>query len=173
MKKQLIIAGLVAAALIVFAAVLFLPKPDLTMDAPQGSVDEQKAPDFTIKLLSGKEVSLSDFKGKPLIVNFWASWCGPCREEAPILVKAAEEYGNKVQFLGIIFQDTEAGAKDFIEEFKITYPNGMDTSGQAAQAYKITGVPETFFIDANGMLRAKWLGALTEEKLKSLAELIL
>ncbi|HEB12834.1 MAG TPA: TlpA family protein disulfide reductase [Actinobacteria bacterium] len=171
MKKKVIVTGIVVAALIVLATVMFSPRPGLNKDVPPSSEDDQKAPDFTVNLFSGKKVSLSDFKGKPLIVNFWASWCAPCREEAPVLVKVAKMYGKKVQFLGIVFQDTEAGAKKFIEEFKVKYPNGTDPSGQAAQDYKITGVPETFFIDANGILRAKWLGALTEEKLISLVDL--
>ncbi len=172
MKNKLIVTGLVVVAMIVLAVVMFSPRPEET-EVPPGTTDAKPAPDFTVILFSGKEVSLNDFKGKPLIINFWASWCGPCREEAPVLVKVAKEYKNKVQFLGIVFQDTEVDAKKFIEEFKVKYPNGMDPGGQAAQDYQITGVPETFFIDADGMLRAKWLGALTEERLKSLAEPIM
>lgn len=138
--------------------------------APEAKLqDLGPAPDFKVKLLdSNKEVSLKDFKGKPLIINFWASWCPSCREEAPILAKVAKEHKSHVTFLGIIVQDTEAQARAYLKEFGVTYQNGWDVNEQSAQAYKITGVPETYFIDSQGNLRAKWIGAINEENLQKL-----
>ena len=130
------------------------------------SSNEIQAPNFTYTLLNGKKVSLSDYRGKiPVVVNFWASWCPPCRAEAPTLAKVAKKYKGKVQFLGIIFQDSAPSAQKFIKEFGVPYPNGMDNTGEISRSYKITGVPETFFITKDGVAQAHWLGAIEEKTL--------
>jgi len=165
--------AIIGIALVLFVGLKFFGQKiqqEQVVLPPQASLqDLGPAPDIKVKLLdSNKEVSLKDFKGKPLIINFWASWCPSCREEAPTLAKVAKEHKKHVTFLGIIVQDTEPQVRAYIKEFGVTYQNGWDVQEQSAQAYKITGVPETYFIDSQGNLRAKWIGAINEENLQKL-----
>ncbi len=124
------------------------------------------APDFTLTLFDGRRLRLSDLRGKPVVLNFWASWCPPCREEAPTLEKGWETYKDKgVVFLGMDIQDTETDARAFMKEFGITYPNGQDTTSEIAVSYDISGIPTTFFITSEGKVARRWTGALGEEQL--------
>jgi cytochrome c biogenesis protein CcmG/thiol:disulfide interchange protein DsbE len=109
---------------------------------------------------------LSDFRGEVVFLNFWASWCPPCRAEARLLEEAwrqVEDHG--IIFLGVNIQDTEQGAKRFIEEFAITYPNGRDPQSRIAIDYGVYGIPETFFIDREGRITYKHIGAVGWELL--------
>lgn len=141
--------------------------PDLIKPPPSTVQDLGQAPDFTIEVLGAGTKSLKDYRGKPLVVNFWASWCGPCREETPDLVKTSNKYSDRVNFLGIIFQDDESAARQFIKDFGVRYENALDPNGAAARAYKITGIPTTLVIDAKGVLRARWLGVIPPKTLTS------
>ncbi len=133
---------------------------------PVSSVKTVKAPDFSYTLLSGKKVKLSDYLEKrPVILNFWASWCPPCRAEAPVLSKVSKEYKGKVQFLGVVVNDTVVNAKKFEKEFGITYPSGLDNGTAIGNTYQVTGVPETFFITKNGEVIEHWIGAIDEKTL--------
>jgi cytochrome c biogenesis protein CcmG/thiol:disulfide interchange protein DsbE len=132
-----------------------------------GPVSSGAAPDFTLTTFSGETVQLSVLRGQVVIVNFWASWCPPCREEAAYLEKTWREYeGRGVVFLGVDWVDTEAEALAYIAEFRITYPNGPDLGTRVAQAYRIQGVPETFFIDKNGQVRWVKIGPLYPPELE-------
>src|SRR5512135_1211185 len=113
------------------------------------------APDFTIQsYTTGQNVTLSDLRGKVVIVNFWASWCPPCREEAAYLEQTWRKYQDQgVVFIGVDYVDTEKEALAYIKEFDITYINGPDVGTRISQAYNIQGVPETFFVAKNGELR--------------------
>ena len=125
------------------------------------------APDFELELFSGKTIKLSDFKGKkPVILNFWASWCPPCREEAQLLAQVGKDYGDEVEFIGIVINDSQVKAQGFIDEFGVTYENGLDTSG-IGPAYRVTGIPETFWIDKDGQIIDRWIGAIDEANLIS------
>lgn len=111
------------------------------------------APDFTLTTLDGQSLHLIDLKGQVVVVNFWASWCGPCREEAPALQSVWEQYKDKgVLILGIAYTDTETNAKAFIKEYHQTYPNGLDFGTKISDLYNIEGVPETFIIDREGKI---------------------
>ncbi len=134
------------------------------------------APDFSLTTFDGQTYKLSDLKGKVVVVNFWASWCIPCREEAPAFQRAWENYRERGLFiLGVDYVDTEADAKKFIAEFRQTYPNGADLGTRISQAFRISGVPETYFIDRNGKLlqgidengrvKANWIGPIPEDAL--------
>jgi len=121
----------------------------------------RQAPPFTLTLFDGKKVSLEDFRGKAVFLNFWASWCPPCRAEARDLEAAWQRFKDQdIVFLGIDIQDTEEAALAFIKEFNITYPNGRDASGKIAIDYGVWGIPETFFIDARGRITYKQVGSL-------------
>jgi cytochrome c biogenesis protein CcmG/thiol:disulfide interchange protein DsbE len=124
------------------------------------------APDFTLKTFDGQEVRLSSLRGKVVVLNFWASWCKPCEEEADELEQAWRVYRDKgVVFIGVDYVDTESAALDYIKRFNITYPNGPDTGTRISQAYRIQGVPETFFINRKGEIVHLKIAPLTWDEL--------
>lgn len=114
------------------------------------------APDFTLKRLdTGAPVKLSDLRGKPLVLNFWASWCMPCKAEHPIIAWGAKRFGQDVQFYGVVFEDTEENARGFAGNPEPSFPQLYDDHSRMAVDYGVTGVPETYFIDAQGIIRDK------------------
>ena len=125
------------------------------------------APPFSLTLLDGGQFDLAAARGKPVVVNFWASWCIPCEEEAAVLEQASRAYRDRAVFIGVNVQDTEPLARDFLRRFRVTYPNGRDATGAIAVEYGMSGVPETYFVDRDGRLVAKWQGALDEARLRS------
>jgi len=128
----------------------------------------QTAPDFTLALLDGSTFSLSGQRGKAVVLNFWASWCPPCEAEAPDLQAVWEEYGEKgVAFVGIAYKDEEAAVRGFLTGHGITYPVGLDATGRIAQLYGITGVPETFVLDAEGRVVRFYIGPVTADQLRA------
>lgn len=132
------------------------------------------AEDFTLPLFNGGNVTLSSLKGKPVVINFWASWCPPCREEAPILEEVWRRYKDKgVTFIGVDIQDAEADARAYIKEFGITYPNGPDIRGRIAIDYGVSGIPVTFFVNREGLIVSRWVGAINESILVSRIEELL
>lgn len=122
------------------------------------------APALTIESLDGKQVSLSDFRGEPVVVNFWASWCVPCRQEAPVLNAAAVKYAGRVQFLGVDIKDTDAAARAYQAEVQSPYPVGPAVEGSYAQ-WGVSAPPETFFIDRLGIVISRFVGPLDEHVL--------
>jgi len=121
----------------------------------------RQAPPFTLTVFDGKAISLEDLRGKVVFLNFWASWCVPCRAEAKALEAAWKIYKDRgVVFLGVNIQDKEEDARGFLKEFGITYSNGRDSSGKIAIDYGVWGIPETFFIDRQGRITYKHAGAL-------------
>lgn len=121
----------------------------------------RQAPSFTLKLFDGKKISLEDLRGKVVFLNFWASWCVPCRAEAKDLEAAWKKYEDRrVVFLGVNIQDNEEDARNFIQKFGITYMNGRDETGRIAIDYGVWGIPETFFLDGQGRITYKHVGAL-------------
>ncbi len=131
-----------------------------------GPIDKGPAPAFSMPLFDGPELNLADLKGKVVVLNFWASWCPPCKDEAPYFEKVYRQYkGRGVVFLGVDYMDTEKEAREFIQTFNITYPNGPDLRGKISQAYRIRGVPETFFIDKQGNLQGMVKGPVPQQEL--------
>ena len=122
------------------------------------------APEFALTSMDGEEVSLATYRGRPVLVNFWASWCFECIEEHRVLIEAQERYGEKFVVVGILYQDTVADARAFlVRHGDGGWPNLIDSSGSAAIDYGVTGVPESFFIDADGIVRFKQWGAVTTD----------
>ncbi len=136
-----------------------------------GPRDSGLAPDFTLTGFDGRAVTLSQLRGQVVVVNFWASWCPPCREEAAYLEQTWRKYqGQGVVFIGVDWVDTEKEALAYIDEFDITYLNGPDLGTRIAQAYRIQGVPETFFVDKTGKLRGVHIGPLKSPELDNRIE---
>ena len=142
--------------------------------ARTGPIQSGRAPDFSITGFDGREVTLSELRGQVVIVNFWASWCPPCREEAAYLEQTWRKYKDRgVVFIGVDYVDTEVEALAYIQEFDITYLNGPDLKTRISQAYNIQGVPETFFIAKNGELRGMHIGPLVPPQLDDKIEELL
>jgi len=129
--------------------------------AQKGPVDNGPAPNFTLQGFDGRTVSLSELRGQVVVINFWASWCDPCREEAAYLEQTWRKYEDQgVVFLGVDYVDTEKAALAYIEEFDITYINGPDLKTRISDSYNIQGVPETYYVAKNGELRGVHIGPL-------------
>jgi cytochrome c biogenesis protein CcmG, thiol:disulfide interchange protein DsbE len=148
-----IIAG---AVVILIAALMAL----LLIKPPQKSLCDEPAPAWTLNLFNDyrggwdrSSVSLEELRGKGIVLNFWASWCKPCEEEAAALEEAWQRYKDKgIVFIGVDYLDQEPAAKRYLQKFNVSYPNGPDLAGKISKRYTIRGVPETFFIDPQGKL---------------------
>jgi cytochrome c biogenesis protein CcmG/thiol:disulfide interchange protein DsbE len=123
-----------------------------------------EAPPFTFTTFEGETISLSDLAGKGVVLNFWASWCAPCRDEAAMLEATwRREQNNGIIFIGLDYLDQEPAARAYLEEFGVTYPNGPDLQSAAARRYGIKGVPETFFIDPQGNIQELVIGPIVSQ----------
>jgi Peroxiredoxin len=151
--------------LILILLPLFLSCHRGESDAAAGA-DGNYAEDFSLLSFDGsKKVELSDFKGKPIVLNFWASWCVPCRGEMPFFEQIWREYKDKgVVFLGIAVLDQEKSAKEFLKQLEISYINLYDPSGEVANAYGAVAVPTTFFINSKGKIVRKSYGGFVGEE---------
>ena len=138
---------------------------------PRGS---GPAPDFSITGFDSHSATLSKLRGHVVIINFWASWCVPCREEAAYLEQTWRKYKDKgVVFIGVDYVDTEKEALAYIKEFDITYINGPDIGTRISQSYNIQGVPETYYVAKNGELRGVNIGPLKSPELDQKIEELL
>jgi len=162
-----VIGVVIVAALLFLGAIFAFGLANQRQTQPRSGL----APDFTLTLLDGSQVRLSDLRGQVVVVNFWASWCAPCRQEAAELEAAYQQYkGKGVEFLGIAYTDTERNAKAYLAEFGITYKNGLDYKTAISEQYRITGVPETFIIDRKGEISDFVMVPLTLSQLNTLIE---
>lgn len=116
--------------------------------------------------LADERLSLAELRGYPLVINFWASWCGPCKDEAPILAASAEAHAGEVVFLGIDIQDFKSDARRFLTRYDVNYVSVRDSSDDTYVDYGLTGVPETYYVDDEGRVVAHSLGGLSREELE-------
>ncbi len=132
-----------------------------------------QAPDFSLTLFDGSTFTLSESlkSGKPVVVNFWASWCGPCADEAPALQAAARRNADQLTFVGVNVQDTDSDAQAFLRKYGVTYANGSGNAGPISILYGMRGVPETYFIAPDGRLVRKWNTLTAADLDQFLAEL--
>jgi cytochrome c biogenesis protein CcmG/thiol:disulfide interchange protein DsbE len=125
-----------------------------------------RAPDLALMDLDGKPVRLADYAGRPVVLNYWASWCGPCREEFPALRDALSAHGAEgLTVLGVLFKDDAAPAKDFMTKQSATWTSLADPDGRGAAAYRVVAPPTTFFIDRDGIVRDLQVGGMTPDQL--------
>ena len=126
----------------------------------------KKAPSFVAPKVGGQLVSLENYKNKPLVLNFWASWCPPCRDETPGMERIWIKYEDQgVVILGINVQDGEKEAERYISEFGVTFSNALDLDGSITVDYGVTGLPVTFFIDNDSVVTGRWVGSISEDRL--------
>ncbi len=147
--------------------------------APQAAFLGKKALNFEVPLISGSEhlelssggkITLADFAGKPLILNFWASWCQSCASETKTMEEFWQAHKDKIAVLGIAVQDSGEAVREFAAANGKTFPLGLDKSGRASVDYGVSGVPETFFIDARGIVRHKTSGPVDKKLLQRMLE---
>jgi cytochrome c biogenesis protein CcmG/thiol:disulfide interchange protein DsbE len=172
-----VVTTLLSASLLLLLFVRLLSASQAVGDSGTSPIIGHAAPDFTITLLngqSGQKLHLADLKGKPVVVNFWASWCDPCTEEAPVLEAASHKYAAQgVVFVGVAYEDVQANSMQFLQQYDITYPVGPDTSGAISISYGVPTVPETVFINPSGVVVDKFGGALSPNMLdQRIAEIL-
>jgi len=143
--------------------------------AAEAESEATPAPGFALPSLDGNgTVSLSSYRGSVVVLNFWATWCVPCRKEAPGLQRTWEAYRERgVRFLGVAERDDDAAGRAFVKEFDITYPSASDQSGSLADDYRLFGMPTTFVIDRAGTIRYRFVGYVTEDALRGALDLVI
>jgi len=117
--------------------------------------------------LADGRIDLTELRGTPVVLNFWASWCIPCKEEAPYLAASAQAHRREVAFLGIDIQDFERDAREFLEDLQVPYPSVRDGTSNTPDAYGLTGVPETYYLDADGRIVKHATGAVSRRELEA------
>ncbi|MPM08227.1 Thiol-disulfide oxidoreductase ResA [bioreactor metagenome] len=188
-NKKVLAVSIIALVVVIAASMavynVYVDKVDPTTgaitDASQTMAEVQTfaataAQDFTMQDASGKTVKLSDFKGTPVVLNFWTSWCSYCRSEMPYFESAYKQYGDQVQFImlnPVKSERSSNGGKTFIQESGYTFPVFYETEGKAITSYGLRGFPATIFIDANGNIVDKNLGAISQAKLNEMVQTLL
>ncbi len=163
-----VLAGLVVVVIVALAALREPSLPDFT--ATGDPVPLPALGEFPTASLSEFEGVLVGQVGKPVVVNIWASWCAPCRTEMPLLQDAADEYEGRAVILGVASNDDPAAALQFLRDLDLTYPNLFDVSGEVRVALGLTAYPTTYVFGADGKIRARVNGGISEQRLAALIE---
>jgi cytochrome c biogenesis protein CcmG/thiol:disulfide interchange protein DsbE len=162
--RALKVAGQLGAVALVLALLGLLVWKIAADDAPVARVGAP-VPHFDLPALSGGgRVTVSEFRGRPMVINFWATWCGPCREEAPLLENAWQQYRNRgVAFIGIDMRDFHGDSQKFVRKYRISYPIAYDGPAKLWEKWGISGLPETFFVGRDGKIVDHRIGVFEDE----------
>lgn len=163
-RTALVVGALISLPLLFFLGLGFRSDPK-TIDSP---LVGQPAPAFELLDLQGEKVSLEALRGRPVVLNFWATWCQPCIVEHPVLVRTAERWEGRAHFLGVIYHDETAAIERFIQRRGGWGHTLVDPDSAVAIRYGVYGAPETFIIDGSGVVREKVTGAMTMAQLERL-----
>lgn len=141
---------------------------DSTVPAPRRARIGKVAPDFVLPALDGTRVKLSSYRGRPVVLTFFASWCHPCEEDMPVLEKAQLEAGNRIAVIGVNYQDIASDTRDFVNRLGVTFPTLVEDTAEnpVAKRYDVHAMPDTVFIDAEGVVRNRLYGTVTTDDLK-------
>jgi cytochrome c biogenesis protein CcmG/thiol:disulfide interchange protein DsbE len=165
MNRRVLIAGLALVLPLVVILLIGLGRDPRLVRSP---IVGRAAPSFSLRPVGGgPPVSLESLKGRAVALNFWATWCAPCAREHEVLASGARTWGDRVQFLGLVYEDQEGAVQDFLQERGTAYPSLLDDSGRTAIAFGVYGVPETFFISPGGTIVEKFAGPLTTSSLNA------
>lgn len=168
MNRKVLVAGLLVVVPLFAVLLLNLGRDPHEIRSPLIGRD---APAFELRPVGGgPALSLQSLRGKPVVLNFWATWCMPCLEEHAALAAGARRYDPGVQFLGVVYEDDESRVASFLKQRGAAYPCLMDEGGRTAIAFGVAGVPETYFIDAAGKVVSKYAGPLSPKQLASLVQ---
>jgi thiol-disulfide isomerase/thioredoxin len=168
-KKLMVILAMMIALLLIITACQPSELPNGTSPTTtsptttvEGSQAGNLAPDFALQDLEGQTVTLSDLRGSPVMLNFWATWCGPCRHEMPFIQQIYEEWLDKgLVLLTINLRETPAKVEEFMQSNGLSFPALLDRDGSVSLEYNVSGIPTTFFIDKDGIIQEKRIGSFS------------
>lgn len=170
MNRLVLVVGVVIITpLLIFLALSFGKDPR-ALDSP---LVGKPAPNFVLRGIDGEVVRLEDFRGQPVFLNFWATWCQPCIVEHPVLQAGARRYQGRVQFLGVVYHDETEKIRRFLDQRGEWGPTLLDEDGSVAVAFGVYGAPETFFIDRDGIIVEKWTGNVQPDYLVRMLDSLL
>jgi cytochrome c biogenesis protein CcmG/thiol:disulfide interchange protein DsbE len=161
MNRKFLLVGLIIVIPFIVLLIVNIHRDPHNIKSPMIG---KPAPSFTLKdVTTGETVSLASLRGTPVVVNFWATWCVPCFQEHPVLQSTARELGGRVRFVGVVYDDDETKIRQFLAQNGTAYPTLVDDGGKTAIAYGVYGVPETFFINPQGVIVDKYAGPLSPD----------
>jgi cytochrome c biogenesis protein CcmG, thiol:disulfide interchange protein DsbE len=172
-RRELVFAGLgVLIGLVIIGAVWFVTAGTAEPQLPGVGETNRPAPDIALPTLDGDTLRLSDYRGRVVLVNFWGTWCEPCKEETPALeasYQALKDQGLVIVGINLRRQEPdEQGIRAFLDEYGVTYTTALDVEGEAARLFQISPIPTSYFIDPAGNIRYVRVGTLTEEEVAAL-----
>lgn len=176
MLKRIILISLVTSLLFssLSCCPLFPPTGDSKIpEEVKQKMKEVKSHDFSLTLLDGRTLNLRDLRGKPVVVNFFATWCPPCQEEAPTLEEAYQKYQDRVEFVGIATSSSKSDVEDFVKGKDLSFPIGIEKGDTISKKYGVSAIPATFFITNKGEVADSYVGGISEEDLTQRIEELL
>ena len=169
LEKNYIVLAIMLAVIVASITIIGFKNPKYTANTIKsenvGTSIGEFAPDFELDSTAGGKVKLSNFKGKAVILNFWATWCPPCKEEMPLFENAYRSESDKVVVIGVNLQESEENVRDFIKKFGISFPTLLDPNSEVKELYNVFTQPVTYFIDKEGKIIDKKFGPLTDKEI--------
>ncbi|MDP8974972.1 MAG: TlpA family protein disulfide reductase [Actinomycetota bacterium] len=168
--RRLVVAAIAVVAAVVLGAVITRGEDGVAPETEQRAAPAISLPEV---LDPAERIELQSLRGRPVVINLWASWCVPCRKEMPNFEAAHQRFGDRVAFLGVNHQDGRTPARELLRQTGVTYPSGSDPEGKVAADYALRGMPSTVFVSASGQIRATRTGELSRSQLEDMIEKLL